>query len=193
MNVFLLERSGVVLAVVFAARAWAKWRVAGRERAALTTPLVDAALLEAVFAPRPTDGDDPDLLAELRDTFLHLNRRAYADEFWGLHVQIVALSEKVGETQRATLRRAVVRLLTANDRWLQLVGAKTAAELKVTEAIPPLRALLEIGDTQRFNCDKAEYSAAESADLRYREELEQALARLQGAVGVSTPTTPRRP
>ena len=168
MNVFILERSGAVLAAIFAARAWARWRVAGRERADLTTPLVDAVLLEAVFAPRPQDGDDPDLLAEMRDTFLHLNRRAYAEEFWGLHVQLAALSDKVGDGPRATLRRAVIRLITANDRWLQMVGAKTAAVLDIREAVIPLRVLLDGGSDD----DKS------AAALRFRSELGNAWAAL---------------
>jgi hypothetical protein len=180
MNLLVLERAGAILALTFGVRALSQWRVARRERAALTTPLVDRAILEATFAPRAKDGDDADLLAELRDTFLHLNRRAYAEEFWGLHTQIVSLSETLGDVPRATLRRAVVRLITANDRWLQLVGAKTAAELGVTEAVPPLIAILEMGDSQRFSPDKAEYSASETADLRFRQELEQALTVLRG-------------
>lgn len=178
MNAFVLERAGVVLAVVFGARVWAKWRVARRERSALTTPLVDAAMLEAVFAPRAKDGDDADLLAEMRDTFIHLNRRAYAEEFWSLHAQLVSLYETLAEAPRATMRRALVRLITANDRWLQLVGAKTAAELGVKEAVPPLIAVLETGDSQRFDQDKAEYSTSEAADVRYRQELEEALTAL---------------
>lgn len=182
MNAFVLERAGVVLAAVFGVRILAKWRIARRERAALTTPLVDVTLIEVVFAPRAKDGDDPNLLAELRDTFLHLNRRAYAEEFWGLHTQLAALYGTLDEAQRTSMRRAVVRLITANDRWLQLAGVKTAAELNVTEAIPPLRALLEMGDTQRFNQEKSEFSTSDAVDLRYRQELEQALMRLSGAV-----------
>lgn len=179
MNLVGGERIAVVLSIFFGARLWAKWRTASSHQKALTTPLVDAVLLESVLAPKP--GDDADLLAEMRDTLLHLNRQAYAEEFWGLHTQLADLYRGLGDVPRATMRRALVRLVTANDRWLQLVGAKTAAELGVAEAAPPLRALLEMGDTQRFNQDKAEYSASETADLRYREELEKALAALMDA------------
>lgn len=183
MNVVGLEKFGVGLGVVFAARVWAKWRVSVRERKSFTTPLVDAVLLESVFAPRAKDGDDANLLAEMRDTFLHLNRQSYAEEFWGLHTQLVELYERLAAPQRATMRRALVRLVTANDRWLQLVGAKTSAALGVAEAVNPLRALLEMGDSQRFNQDKQEYSKAESVDLRYRRELEKALAVLTEDTG----------
>lgn len=181
MNVAVLAQFGVVLGVTFAARIWSKWRVSTRQSKALTTPLVDAVLLESVFAPRAKDGDDANLLAEMRDTFLHLNRQAYAEEFWSLHTQLTALYGTLGPSQQFTMRRALVRLVIANDRWLQLVGAKTSAALGVTEAAPPLRALLEMGDTQRFNQDKQEYSKAESVDLRYRGELEKALATLTDA------------
>lgn len=178
MNVLAVEQFGTVLGIMFAARIWSKWRVSVHQRKALITPLVDAVLLESVFAPRAKDGDDPDLLAEMRDTFLHLNRQAYAEEFWGLHTQLIELYEKLGPAQQATMRRALVRLVIVNDRWLQLVGAKTSAALGVTEAINPLRALLEMGDTQRFSQDKQEYSQSETVDLRYRSELENALATL---------------
>ncbi|MBV9848281.1 MAG: hypothetical protein JO250_01200 [Armatimonadetes bacterium] len=168
MNLPGLERAGGLLLILFGSRVWAKWRTARRERTALTTPLFDAVLLETVFVPRPQDGDDPDLLAEMRDTFRHLNRRAYAEEFWGLHTQLVALYEKLAEPQCATMRRALLRLLLVNDRWLQLVAAKACADLKMPEAVPLLRALLE-PDTS---------PPADAADVRYRQELEQALATL---------------
>ena len=173
-----MERTGGLLLILFGSRVWAKWRVSRRERVELTTPLFDAVLLETVFAPRPKDGDDPDLLEEMRDTLRHLNRRAYAEEFWSLHRQLVALYETLSEAQRATMRRALLRLLLVNDRWLQVVAAKTCAELKMPEAVYPLRALLEMGDSQRFSADKAEYTSADAADVRYRRELEQALAAL---------------
>lgn len=170
MNLPVLERTGGFLLILFGSRLWAKWRTARRERAALTTPLFDAVLLETALAPRVQDGDDADLLEEMRDTFRHLNRRAYAEEFWGLHRQLVALYGGLDEPQRATLRRALLRLLTVNDRWLQLVAAKTCAELRLPEAVPPLRALLESGDSPQ--------EISNVADARYRQELEGALASL---------------
>ena len=178
MNLPWMERTGGLLVILFGSRAWAKWRTSRRERADLTTPLFDAVLLETVFAPRPKDGDDPNLLEEMRDTLRHLNRRAYAEEFWGLHGQLVALYRTLGEAQRATMRRALLRLLLVNDRWLQAVAARTSAELGLREAVPPLRALLELGDSQRYTPSKAEYTSADAADVRYRQELEKALASL---------------
>lgn len=166
MNGVWLERSGIALGFYFFARLMGRYRGAKKQQQALRTPLVDAALLEAVFQPRPKDGDDPDLLAEMRDTLAHLNRQAYAEEFWGLSDQLTALDATLGERQKATLRRVLLRMLAADDRWLQAVGAKTSADLGVQEAIPPIRALLESGDAH---------------DARFRQVLEESLATLTGS------------
>lgn len=182
MNALWLERSGIALSLYFLARTIGRYRGAKKQSMAMQTPLVDAAILEAVFHPRPKDGDDGDLLAELRDTFAHLNRQAWAEEFWGLHEQITALSQTLGPAQNATLRRAVLRLLTANDRWLQVVGAKTAADLHITEAVLPIQAILEMGDSQRFTQSKAEVSDADALDVRFRLVLQDVLATLTGPV-----------
>lgn len=178
MNADWLVRVGPVVGALFLARIVGQWRGSKKQKAAMTTPLFDGALLEAVFQPRPRDGDDADLLAEVRDTLAHLNRQAWAEEFWGLDGQIAALDATLGPPQRATLRRALLRLLTANDRWLQLVAAKTAADLGMAEAVPPLRALLEMGGSQTFSPSKAEYSSADAIALRFRTVLEEALATL---------------
>ncbi len=176
MNPVVFERSGALLALIFGSRVWAQWRTARRARAALTTPLVDAVVLEAVLAPRV--GDDPDLLAEVRDTLLHLNRQAYAEEFWGLHAQLTALYPTLHPAPQATLRRALIRLLTANDRWLQLLAARTCADLGLAEAVPPLRTLLEMGAPPRFAPGEAAPAQVGQIDTRYRTELENALAAL---------------
>lgn len=178
MNADWLVRVGPIVGALFVARIVGKWRGAKRQQATLTTPLFDGALLEAVFQPRPRDGDDAALLAEVRDTLAHLNRQAWAEEFWGLNEQIAALNVTLAPPQQATLRRALLRLLTANDRWLQLVAAKTSADLGLAEAVPPLRAILEMGDSQKFSASKAEYSSADSVDLRFRSVLEESLATL---------------
>ena len=181
MNALWLERSGLVLTLYFLARTVGRYRGMKKQNIALQTPLVDAAILEAVFHPRVKDGDDADLLAELRDTFAHLNRQAWAEEFWGLHEQIAALSQTLGPDQNATLRRAVLRLLTANDRWLQVVGAQTAADLGMAEAVPPIQAILEMGDSQRFTQSKAEVSDGDALDVRFRLVLQDALTALTGS------------
>jgi hypothetical protein len=171
MNGIWLERSAVALTLYFLARTVGRFRGSKQQQVALRTPLVDAAVLEAVFHPRAKDGDDPDLLAELRDTFAHLNRQAWAEEFWDLHTQIASLSGGLGPAQNATLRRVVLRLLTSDDRWLQSVAAKTAADLGMAEAVPPLTALLERKPT-----------GTGDLEVRFRLVLEDALATLTGAV-----------
>ena len=180
MNFLWLERGGIALSFYFIARTIGSYRGSKKQTLALQTPLVDAATLEAVFQPRPKDGDDPNLLRELRDTFLHLNRQAWAEEFWGLHEQLAVLAKTLGPVQNATLRRTVLRLLTANDRWLQLVGAKTAADLAIPEAILPIQAILEMGDSQRFTRSKAEVSDGDALDVRFRLVLQDSLATLTG-------------
>ena len=157
------DRAAVILLVLFGSRAWAKYQSVRRDRAALVTPLVDRTVLEAVFAPRARDADDPALLDEMRDTFLHLNREAYAEEFYRLDAQLATLYQTLAPAAQATMRRALLRLVTANDKWLPLVGAKTCAALGLREAAAPLRAQLEM-DT--------------SMDKRYRAALEDALQTL---------------
>ncbi len=173
MNGLWLERSGIALTLYFLARTVGRFRGTKKQQAALKTPLVDAAVLEAAFHPRPKDGDDAALLTELRDTFAHLNRQAWAEEFWDLHTQIAALSPALGPAQNATLRRAVLRLLTSDDRWLQAVAAKTAADLGMAEAIPPLTALLE------------QPSGTDDFAVRFRLVLEDARVSLSNPVSKS--------
>src|SRR5580698_2631632 len=108
-----MTTSAVCLAGFFAIRLLARWRVDRRRHLALTIPLVDPALIESTLAPQP--GDDANLLAELRDTLAHLNRRAYAEEFWALDAQIAALDARLPKAARETLRRAVIRMLETSD------------------------------------------------------------------------------
>ena len=165
MNTDTLLRGGIAVGALFLARIVGGWRGSRIKQAALTTPLFDAALLEAALEPRPRDGDDPALLAELKETLAHLNRQAWAAEFWDLHTQIAALDATLRPKPRATLHRAILRLLLMEDRWLQTVAAQTASDLNLTEAVFPLRARLALG----------------GEDPRFRTVLEDALAHLEGA------------
>ncbi len=164
MNTDTLIRGGVAVSAIFLARIVGGWRGSRQKKAALTTPLFDAALLEAALQPRPRDGDDPVLLAELKATLTHLNRQAWASEFWDLHTQIAALDATLAPRPRATLRRAILRLLLMEDRWLQTVAAQTASDLDLTDAVRPLQARLALG----------------GEDPRFRAVLENALAHLEG-------------
>jgi hypothetical protein len=174
MNIIALEKTGAGIAALFAIRVIARWRVESKQRAERALPLVDPILVETLFAPRPTDGDDPDVLAEVRNTVLHLNRRGYAEEFWGLHAQLTTWHNQLPQPgQQETFRRALLRLLRCDDRWLQIVAAKTCAALKMREAIEPLRVLL----AKALVADST--PSKPTAEGRYREELETALKGLE--------------
>ena len=178
MNLPTLERTGGLLVILFGSRVLARWRTSRRERVELTTPLFDAVLLEAVFAPRPQDGDDANLLEEMRDTFRHLNRRAYAEEFWSLHQPA---RRPVRDNGGAAAGDHAPRPPAPAARQRPLAASCRRQDLRRTEAArgrPPLRALLELGDSQRYTPSKAEYTTADAADVRYRQELEQSLVTL---------------
>jgi len=160
------ERGGIALTLYFVALAVGRFRAARKQQAALRTPLADAAVLEAVFHPRLQDGDDAVLLTGLREMFASLNREAHAEEFSHLHTRIAALSRTLGPVQKTTLRRLILRLLTSNERRLQLVGAQTAADLQFAEAIPLMQVLL----------------SENTLNSRSRKVLEESLAALTSAV-----------
>ena len=141
-----LAKTAGVIGGYFAIRIVAGWRVDKRKRVSMSTPLVDPILLETTFAPR--EGDDVNLLAEVRDTLAHLNRQAYAEEFWKVSDQIVALDETLPPPAKSTLRLALVRMLETDDRWLQIVAAKASGALKVSAASSRIDSLLtEIADS----------------------------------------------
>lgn len=137
-----LERGGLALLLYFAASAAGRFQAERKRRAASKIPLADAAIVEAVFHPRPADGDDPALLSDLRDRFARVNNRASADEFLALHTEIAALSQALDPAQSASLRRALLRALASEDPWLQAAAAQAAADLQIAEAAPRLAALL---------------------------------------------------
>ena len=130
------ERGGVALALYFVALAAGRFRAARRQRAALQTPLFDAAVLEAVFHPRLQDGDDAALMTHLREMFVAVNRQADVEKFSHLHTQIAALSQTLALAQSATLRRAVLRLAASNDAALQSAGAQIATDLGLADSVP---------------------------------------------------------
>jgi hypothetical protein len=169
MNVVALERTVLLLGSGILMRAWFSWRVQHRKRKDFEARLVDGAVLEAAFAPQKGMNDDPDLLAEMRDTFAHLNRRAYAEEFWGITDQLVTLYERLDEPQRNTMERVVVRLISTSDRWLQLIGARTSVRLGLITAIEPIAALL------KTHTDVVSPADESATDARWREELEEAV------------------
>ena len=147
MNWESFAKTAAVIGGFFAIRVIAGWRVDRRKMASMKTPLVDPVLLETTFAPKA--GDDANLLAEVRDTLAHLNRQAYAEEFWNVSDQIVRLDAELPKKAKVTLRTVLIRMLATEDRWLQIVGAKTCGVLKVFEASTRLQELLtEIADSE---------------------------------------------
>jgi hypothetical protein len=69
-------------------------------------------------------------------------------------------------------------MVTINDRWLQILGARTCAALSFREAILPLRGLLEIGDTLRMGDPDKDYGRTDAASERFHKEIERALEKL---------------
>ena len=179
MNVQYLLYAAAMGATGLGARLWVKFKHDRKARAGYETPLIDEAQLALVFMPRAKDGDDPDVLAELHQTFSHLNRQTYAAEFWDMDKQLATYYSRLPDPLRPTMRRALVRLLIANDRWLQVVGAKTSAALLLPEAVPPLRALLEIGDSLRPGDPEKDYGRQDQASDRFFTEIEAALMKLE--------------
>jgi len=174
MNLVAFERTVIVLGSGFLVRAWVSWRSERKKRKDFEARLVDGAVLEAAFAPQKGSPDDPDLLAEMRDTFAHLNRRVYVEEFWGITDQLVTLHDRLDIPQRDTMHRALLRLISTNDRWLQLIGARTSVRLNFKDAIAPMETLVQ------NSLDGADLSEESPADKRWREELQDAIASLQG-------------
>ena len=164
MNQWALVYAGGAAAIPVVARLWVRYRRNQRQKREYNLPLFDGVLLEIAFTPRPGDHDDPDVLAEIRETLAHLNRRMYADEFWKLDEQLGQYYERLPEPSRPTMRRALIRLIEQPDRWLQSIGAKTSARLHLAEAAGPIRALLD---------------KEAGADARFQAEMEKALESLE--------------
>jgi hypothetical protein len=149
------------------------------------TPLFDPYLLDTTLDPEARPQDDPAVLADLRSTLSHLNRQSFAQEFWDLAKQLEEYYAKLPERSRPTMRRALVRLLMVNDRWLQIVAAKTCAGLHLPEAVAPLRAILEIRRSEAFPMDDESRGAGESAEDQFMATIESSLAALESGARLS--------
>ena len=160
---------GGLVVITSVGRIWAKAKVSAREKKKHTTPLYDAVLLEIATTPVKGEDDDPDVLAEVRATLAHLNRQSFADEFWGLDKQLVPYYGRLPVKSRPTMRRALVRLLESGDHWLEVVAARTCANLTLREAVPVL--------TARLDAIAAEPGAS-TAQQRFHDELSKALDKL---------------
>jgi hypothetical protein len=67
------------------------------------------------------------------------------------------------------MRSALLRMIQSPDRWLQAVGAKTAATLGLHEYADPIEALLE----------RQSAPASDAAARRFREVIEASAVKLR--------------
>jgi hypothetical protein len=165
-------------------RVWVRFKFDRRARQSLNTPLFEQELLASALELRPADGDDPAVLEELLVTMTHLNSQAYVQEFWTLDKQLTTFYGRLPAEKRPTMRRAILRLLTLNDRFLQRLGAKTCASIGFTEAVRLLRAIISVErDAPQTVRSPGDQSATES----FLSEIEGAAtaleARAQGRRG----------
>jgi hypothetical protein len=159
--------------VAGASRIWVRFRRDRRARREFASSIFSSNLLDNAL--RPETEDDADVLDELRQVLGHLNRQSYAEEFWRLDEQLAAYYARLPKASRPTFRRALMRLLRADNRWLLLVSAKTCARIGFPEAEPALESILQA----------ATRSGAESeADARFGAELQTALDRLRQSQAV---------
>jgi len=131
---------GGLTAITFVSRIWAKYKLERRAINESSLPLFDLVQLEIAMTPQP--GDDPSILAEIRETLTHLNRRAFELDIWTLDEQLVTYHQRLPDPLRPTMHRAMLRLIQSQDRWLQLVGAKTSASLGLCDNLPAIELLL---------------------------------------------------
>lgn len=124
---------GLVVALPFVVRITAKWRASKKERIAHSIPLFDGAVLEAALEPRLAS-DDRDVLLEIKDTLTKLNRQTLAEELWDLPNQLSDYYKALSDQGKSTLERALVRMIESTDRWLQLLAARTAGNIRYTSA-----------------------------------------------------------
>jgi hypothetical protein len=132
--------AGGIAGITFVARVWARYKMERRGNSEDALPLFDPTELERATVPE--QGDDTDVLAELYSTLSVLNRRRFAPEFWSLDEQLVKYYRGLPLDCQPTLRRAVVRLIETDDRWLQTAGVKTAVALEFKEAVPAIESLV---------------------------------------------------
>lgn len=136
--------AGGILAITFTSRALARIKIERRTRRDAELPLFSAVALEIATTPRES-ADDADVMAEIRATLTHLNRRRYADEARRLPVQLKEYTGNLPLPLRPTVNHVAVRLIESHDPWLAVIGAGTAAELAASEAIPSIDRAIAAG------------------------------------------------
>jgi hypothetical protein len=154
--------AGATMVIGIFSRIWVTFRRDRAARRAMKTPLFDQSQLDAALTPTEGMDDDPAILAELGETLSHLNRQAFAEELWNLEKSLTKYYRKIPAAKRPTMQRALIRLIESDDKWLQIVGAKTCASLKIAEATEPLTRLVD----------------RNAGDERFRTELDTCLRKL---------------
>jgi len=178
INTVTLVYVGGLAGITFFSRLWVKFRQDRKQRKLYDTPLFDDTLLDTICMPRKKDDDNADVLAEIHQTLLHLNRQHFAKEFWDLDKQLTTYYAGLPEQYRPTFRRAILRMVTISDRWLQILAARTCSALSFREAILPLRGLLEISDSQQIGDPDKDYGRNDSVSEQYHQEIQRALTKL---------------
>jgi len=145
-------------------RIWVLYRRDRKARRAFRAQLFDTTMLDNALSG--VGGDDRDVLLELRETFAHLNREAFADELWALDRQLCAYYERIPKASRPTMRQALISLIASEDRWLSLIAAKASARIGFVEADAALSARIEVAAHVRSNA---------AADSNYCDGLRSAL------------------
>jgi hypothetical protein len=161
-----LVYAGGIAAITFVSSVWTKYKMAKRARREGVLPLFDLVQLE--IATTPHADETSDVLTEIRETLQHLNRRRFAEEVWGLDEQLATYYSRLPDALQPTMHGVLLRFIQSNDRWLQIVGAKTSATLNLRENRPVIDALLQ----------KTSEPALDESSKRFRTELEAALKRL---------------
>jgi len=133
-------------AIPFIARVITRIRFDRKARREADLPLFDLVALEVATTPKPGGDDDGDVLAEVRETLTHLNRRMYAQDVWRLPDNLCAYYHNLPSAQKPTMERGICRLIGTDDRWLILIGATTAGKLHLQSSLPYLCHVRDHGD-----------------------------------------------
>jgi hypothetical protein len=148
-----------VVAGIFS-RIWFSYRKDRAARRAMNTALFPNRVLESILAPG--EDDDPNILSELKNTILLLNRQTYAEEFWNLDKNLVKYHKHIPVKSRPTMERMLIRCIESDEKWLQIMGAKTSSALKLAGSEDAIQKAI----------------AKNSADDRFKTALESCLETL---------------
>jgi hypothetical protein len=130
----------------------------------MRVPLFPAQSIESVLAAKLTDNDDPAIVNEIKSTISHLNRQAFAKEFWDLDKDLIRYYKRIPGRSRPTMERVLIYMIESDEKWLQIVGAKTCVGLDYQPAAQVIEHAIQ----------------SHKNDDRFRTELESCLKQLNG-------------